>query len=367
MLTASDLHFTAGTLQLRIDQFSVSEDTCHVITGPTGCGKTLLLESLLGLNQATGQIQLDGLDINQRPAERRGFGYVPQDLALFPHLTVMQNIRYSLEHGHAITEGAEARIARLCDITRINHLLNRYPARLSGGEKQRVALVRALAGGASVVVLDEPFSALNQTLRREIWQLLKSLQHEYQLHLILVTHDLDEAMYLGDVISIMESGRFVQSGPKQLVYDRPANTTVATLFGIKNLFNAKLERLDDRQSRLTDTPFGRDLYVWTEHLPTGLKGLTDVSAGIRSTEVMVLREDAPLPGRRNLLTGRIDGIVHSGSFSTVRFLPEGCDFALEITLNTHAFRKLNLGPGQIRTVSLKEESLFVCHAEQRVG
>ena len=360
MLSAANLRLLRGSTQLAIECFSVSANTCHVITGPTGCGKTLFLESLLGLNQADGKVDYNGQDLSHTPTEARGFGYVPQDLALFPHLTVLQNIRYPIDHGKPSGNATDQRIEQLCRVTRIEHLLNRYPAHLSGGEKQRVALVRALAGGASVALLDEPFSALNQTMRREIWQLLKSLQRDYQLHLVLVTHDIDEAMYLGDVISIMDSGRLIQSGPKQTVYDRPANLTVATLLGIKNLFSGTLERLDERQSRIKNTQLGQDVFVWTEHLADGMTDQQDVTAGIRSTEVMVLRENAPLPGRRNILTGEIGDIIHSGSYSTVAFEPDASELSLEITLNTHAFRKLALGPGQRRSVSLKEESLFVC-------
>ncbi|MDO6462127.1 ATP-binding cassette domain-containing protein [Granulosicoccaceae sp. 1_MG-2023] len=359
MLTVENLHCVAGNTTLSVPSFSVSPNSCHVITGPTGCGKTLFLEALLGLNPARGLIRLDQQEISAEPAERRGFGYVPQDLALFPHLTVSENIYYAIKCGHGSQDEARAHIARLCRTTRIEHLLDRYPARLSGGEKQRVALVRALAGGARVVLLDEPFSALNQSLRQEIWELLKSLQAEYQLHILLVTHDLDEAMYLGDMISVMQDGRLIQSGPKQLVYERPANISVARLFGIRNLFRARLRRIDARESVLYDTPFGQDLYVWSEHLPDTVGDRDEIYFGIRSTEVMLLRRDTPLPERRNLIDGRIGGILHSGSFSNVHFRPHNSDCELEISLNTHAFRKLNLGPAQERSVSLKEESLFV--------
>ena len=360
MLTLDGLSLTSGDFTLTAD-LSIAPGQIVAVIGPSGAGKSTLLNAIAGfLTPVQGRILWGGVDLTALPPGERPLAMLFQDGNLFPHLTVLQNIRYPIDQGKPSGNATDQRIEQLCHVTRIEHILNRYPAHLSGGEKQRVALVRALAGGASVVLLDEPFSALNQTMRREIWQLLKSLQRDYQLHLVLVTHDIDEAMYLGDVISIMDSGRLIQSGPKQAVYDRPANLTVATLLGINNLFSGTLERLDERQSRIKNTQLGQDVFVWTEHLPAGMTDQQDVTAGIRSTEVMVLRENAPLPGRRNILTGEIGDIIHSGSYSTVAFEPDASELSLEITLNTHAFRKLALGPGQRRSVSLKEESLFVC-------
>lgn len=233
-----------GGFALADVSLTVGVGECHVVLGPTGCGKTTLIETILGLHVLdAGEIRLAGRDITALAVGRRGISYVPQDLALFPHLSVRDNIRYPLRvrqagMNAADKAAAEALADELIDAVQIRPLLRRSVKRLSGGERQRVALVRALVAGGRCVMLDEPLAALHEGLKRELWFVLRDLQRRFDLTLLLITHDLAEAFFLGDTVTVMIDGKIVQTGPKSAVYDRPATLDVARFFGIRNLVPA---------------------------------------------------------------------------------------------------------------------------------
>ena len=170
MLEVAELSVRAGGFSLSDISLEVYPSSCHVLLGPTGSGKTLLLESIIGLrNPDKGKILLDGSDITGCPAERRGLAYVPQDLALFPHLTVRENILYPLRIRGSKQNADNGIVRELIESLDIRHVLDRPVSNLSGGERQRTALARAVASGCRTLILDEPLSALHQSLKRELW------------------------------------------------------------------------------------------------------------------------------------------------------------------------------------------------------
>ena len=176
-----------------------------VLMGPTGCGKTTLLEILCGLREPqSGRVRLDGRDVTDLEPRERGIGYLPQDLALFPGLQVRQQIAFALK---LRGEPFEARVKQLADELGITPLLDRLPDRLSGGEKQRVALARALAASPKLLLLDEPLSALDETMRADAAAMLKRIQKEHALTILHVTHSESEAVQLADVRLRMSEGR----------------------------------------------------------------------------------------------------------------------------------------------------------------
>ena len=175
---------------------------CHAIVGATGSGKTLLLESIIGFRRPSrGAILLNGEDMTQLPVEARGISYVPQDLALFPHLTVRENILFGARVRGIRTAEHDELVRQLVTSVGIGALLDRSVAHLSGGERQRVALVRAVATGNRLLLLDEPFSALHEGLRRELLFVLRELQQNHGLTLLMVTHDTEEAFFLSDAMT----------------------------------------------------------------------------------------------------------------------------------------------------------------------
>jgi len=216
MIEVRGLNLSLGNFRIEDLNLTVKEGAFNVLLGPTGAGKTLILESIVGLRRTPrGQIHIGEEEVQHLPPEKRGISYVPQDLALFPHLTVERNLAFGLRPSpkNFLEEGSH--IARLVETLKIEHLLQRYPAGLSGGEKQRVALGRALAPSPRLLLLDEPLAALDPALKNEIQQLLISLHRSLGFTALHVTHDLDEAYLLGGRINVLISGRVEQSGQRE--------------------------------------------------------------------------------------------------------------------------------------------------------
>jgi len=236
-------------LAVRYRGFALEDITIQVapgeffcLIGPTGAGKTVVLESTAGLVAAdSGSIRIAGRDVTHLPPERRRIGIVYQDSALFPHLTVGQNIRFGLRYhpdGHRFHA---ARLPFLLEQLALEDLVDRSVTHLSGGEKQRVALARALVVEPEVLLLDEPLSALDPNFREEIRDVLKQLHHETGITVLMVTHDFSEAQYLGQRAAVIRNGRIEQIGTVQRIFHEPETPFVARFVGMKNLFPAVFE------------------------------------------------------------------------------------------------------------------------------
>ncbi len=211
------------------------------LLGPSGCGKTTLLRMIAGLEAPSrGQILLDGADITALPAHKRKFGMVFQSFALFPHLSVAENVAYALMIDGVPKADRAARAARLLDMVQLAGYGDRRIGALSGGQKQRVAIARALAQEPSVFLLDEPMSALDAKLREEMQVELRLLQQRLGITTIVVTHDQREAMTMADRVVVMSKGRAEQVGPPQDIYQRPANAFVADFIGRTNFWDARV-------------------------------------------------------------------------------------------------------------------------------
>ena len=230
----------AGDFGLTV-AFEAGGETTAIL-GPSGAGKSLTLRAIAGLvRPSTGRIALDGeslfdsKDGTDVPARRRGVGYVFQDYALFPHLTVAQNISFGL-HGAKGDEKRSA-VADMVDLLRLHGLEDRYPRRLSGGERQRVALGRALAPHPRLLLLDEPFSALDAPARESLTQEFLMLRERIAVPAILVTHDVAEAYALSSDLVVIERGMVLQSGPRASVSNAPLTPRVAALVGYQNLLD----------------------------------------------------------------------------------------------------------------------------------
>jgi len=227
--------FVLGPVDLR-----VAQGECLVIMGTSGAGKTLLVETVLGLHvPERGQVFVAGEDVTDLPPERRGFSYLPQDLALFSHLGVEENIAFAW-HGRAPREEVRRLVREVAESLGITHLLQRRSiAGLSGGERQRVALARALVAQPRVLFLDEPFNSLDRALRVDLYREFGEIRHSRTLTTVLVTHDIEEAFALGNRMAVMVRGRVEQVGPVGEVYARPKTRDVARLMIVENMIEAE--------------------------------------------------------------------------------------------------------------------------------
>ena len=208
--------------------------------GPSGCGKTTLLRAIAGLDpQSRGEIVQGGHTISRLPPEQRDFGIVFQSYALFPNLTVAQNIAYGLRSLKKSRKQVEQKVSELLETIGLPDMAHKYPAQLSGGQQQRIALARALATEPSLLLLDEPLSALDARVRLHLRQEIRSLQRKLGITTIMVTHDQEEALAMADRIVVMNHGIIEQVGTPEQVYRRPVNAFVANFVGTMNLLPVK--------------------------------------------------------------------------------------------------------------------------------
>ena len=223
----------------------IAEGELVVLLGPSGCGKTTTLRMVAGfVDPSEGDIRLDGQSIAGLPPHRRGMGLVFQSYALFPHLSVARNVAFGLEMQGVARPEREQRVQQMLALARLGPLAERLPRQLSGGQQQRVALARALAIHPRVLLLDEPLSNLDASLRAEVGRDIRLMQREMRLTTIMVTHDQDEAMAMADRLVVMQDGRVQQTGTQEDLYERPATPFVAGFIGRSTLLEGS--RADGR-------------------------------------------------------------------------------------------------------------------------
>lgn len=214
--------------------------------GPSGCGKTTTLRLIAGFEQPTsGEILIDGQPVQGIPPFYRPVNTVFQDYALFPHMSVLQNVMFGLEMERVPRKEAEKRAREALDLVRLPQAMNRKPRELSGGMQQRVALARAIVKRPRVLLLDEPLGALDLKLRREMQLELKAMQQTLGITFIFVTHDQEEAMTMANRIAVMDRGKVLQLGTPEEVYDTPATRFVADFIGETNFLTGKLTQMED--------------------------------------------------------------------------------------------------------------------------
>jgi spermidine/putrescine transport system ATP-binding protein len=216
------------------------------LLGPSGCGKTTTLRMIAGFERPSeGQILLDEVDMAQTPPHKRNVNTVFQNYALFPHLTVEENVAFGLKYQKASKDETRERVAKALELVQMTPFTKRRPNQLSGGQQQRVALARALILNPKVLLLDEPLGALDAKLRKRLQIELKALQEEVGITFIYVTHDQEEALTMSDRIAVMSQGRVEQVGKPKDIYESPATAYVADFLGVSNLMDAKAAGVSD--------------------------------------------------------------------------------------------------------------------------
>lgn len=343
MLTLENICVSIGSFQLSNIAFSVEKGDYFVILGPSGVGKSLLLETIAGLHKpVSGTIRLRGTDITLQRIQKRNISIVYQDADLFPHLSVYENIAYPLKSRRQ--KNIKEKVSRAAQLTGIGDKIHRKPDSLSGGEYQRVALARSIAADSDIVLLDEPLSSLDSQARDELQALLRTINRK-GITIIHVTHDFEEAISVAKRIGIMEHGYLVHVDSPEEIFKHPKSEFIAHFIGVKNFLRGSLT-----------TKTGSELKSFITKGPSILT-LTDVTDGeaflmISPDEIIVSNSRQP-SSIRNQFKGTIIDIAHArlGLEVTV-------DVGLEIValISTEAKNSLNLEIGNEVWVSFKASS-----------
>ncbi|NAZ36164.1 ABC transporter ATP-binding protein [Rubellimicrobium sp. CFH 75288] len=309
--------FGQGNAAVRaLDEVSVAVAAGEFFTllGPSGCGKTTLLRCIAGFETPTdGAILLGGRDITAEPPNRRRVNTVFQSYALFPHLTVRENVSFGLEMLGRPRAEIRDTTDRMLALVQLDAMADRRPDALSGGQQQRVALARALAPAPEVLLLDEPLSALDLKLRKEMQAELKRLQHETGITFVFVTHDQEEALAMSDRIGVMSGGRLLQVGSPRDIYDRPATRFVADFIGETNVLSGMAE------GAVARLPTGETLA-----LPAACSG--PVTLAVRPEQLRL----AP-PWEDGALRATVTGATYLGTDSRLRLrLADGTEMVARI-------------------------------------
>jgi spermidine/putrescine transport system ATP-binding protein len=228
------------------------------LLGPSGCGKTTLLRLISGLETPdSGKVFIHGYDVTNTPPEQRNLNMVFQSYALFPHMSVYENIAFGLRCKKVAPEELESRVSNILKIVKLKHLANRKPSQLSGGQQQRVAIARAAVNEPIVLLLDEPLSALDYSLRKEMQIELKQLQRRLGITFVFVTHDQEEALSMSDRVAVMNEGYIEQLGTPKDVYEDPINLYVAEFIGEANIFTTDILKTFDNKlvAKIEDKKF----------------------------------------------------------------------------------------------------------------
>ncbi|MBN8931864.1 MAG: ABC transporter ATP-binding protein [Rhizobium pusense] len=313
------------------------------LLGPSGCGKTTTLKMIAGFEDATsGAIRFDGRDVVNVPAEKRDIGMVFQNYALFPHMTVAQNLAFGLEMRKVPKAEIASRTARVLDMVQLSGYAERYPRQLSGGQQQRVALARALVIEPKILLLDEPLANLDAKLREEMRVFIRDLQKRVGITTVYVTHDQAEAMTMSDRVVVMFGGRIAQYGSPADIYERPASLEVAQFVGQVNIVSGKLVSTDTNGQARVATAFGE-------------LSVSGVKAGPDGQVTLVLRPEAielSVPGQ-----GGIPAIVaacyYSGSLVDYRLR-----LASGETINVQTFPRHRFAPGDAVSIHAGAESFW---------
>lgn len=331
-----------------------------VLFGPSGAGKTLTLKAISGLaTPDAGEIVFDGQTFFRRhrqgaaanlPARKRKVGYVFQEYALFPHLTAAENVAFPLWR----RPDARQRAYGLLERMRLQHLAERYPGEMSGGQQQRVALARALAAGPQILLLDEPFSALDTSLRERLRRDIRALQQELGLVVLCVTHNLEDAFAVGDRLAVLRDGEVKQVGRVEDVFNRPSSLHAAEAVGVRNLFHARVTSAGLDHVRLDWE--GLALIAPAQPAAPG----SQVAVYVRPEDVKILYPDRPVTG--SLRSNQVEGVVVTAQVTaSTRSLRVGLSNGHEVEVRgpSYVYEELELRPGSPVRLSFREEGVLI--------
>jgi molybdopterin-binding protein len=348
MIQVEALHARAGAFDLRDVSFTLPRGAWGIVLGAAGSGKTTLLETIAGVRRAAaGRVLLRGADVTAVPPEHRRVGIVYQHAMLFPHLSVEENVRY----------GADDPAYALALARRLGagDLLARDVRELSGGERQLVALARALAPRPDILLLDEPLAAVDPRGRTRLRRELRALQRELSLTVLHVTHDFGEAGTLGNLAILLDGGRMVQAAPPETLFRQPASAAAAEFLGAENVYAGTATPLE---SAAGDAPatmiFRAGAITLVGVAATGVVA----HAVIRGEDVVLARERSGTSSARNVLDGVVTEVVTHGALARVTL--EVGELPLVATVTAGSVSELGLLPGSRAVATIKATAVHLC-------
>ncbi len=304
------------------------------LLGPSGCGKTTLMRMLAGFEDPTlGTIQLDGQDMAGVPPNKRATNMMFQSYALFPHMTVADNIAFGLKRDRMPADQIKARVDEMIALVQLGQFANRKPHQISGGQRQRVALARALAKAPKLLLLDEPLGALDRTLREETQFELMDIQEKTGTTFVIVTHDQEEAMTVASRVAVMDHGRLVQVATPDAIYETPNSTYVADFIGDVNILEGRVSGSGDGLVRM----------AWAEGQPE-LAAASDLGLAAGTTAFLAIRPEkivigAEKPEGPNAVQGKVLDIAYLGNISTYHVELPGGQVIKAQTANTSRVKR----------------------------
>ncbi len=329
-----------------------------VILGPTGAGKTLLLETIAGFYiPDRGEVRIDGRDVTIIPPERRRIGFIYQDYSLFPHLNVEQNIEFGLKLKKSASQDTNRkRVKEIMDWLSISHLAHRYPATLSGGEQQKVAIGRAIAIEPSILLLDEPLSALDRRTQDYLREELKRVKEEFGITMVHVTHDQTEALVLADRIAVMMQGRIMQVGTPYEIFNKPLNNDLADFVGVENILSGVVRNNEDGIAEI-EVDTGGTIFAVSEY------HAGDVVKVFLRPEEIILSGHAGDSTARNVMKGRINELRDVGPLTHVQMDTGRSEFSerskLVVLITKRSRESLGLQIGDEVYATFKATSVHV--------
>jgi molybdate/tungstate transport system ATP-binding protein len=351
MIAVKNVYKDWKEFKLQEINLDVNQGEYFVILGPTGAGKTLLLETIAGFYiPDRGEVWLEGREVTYVSAEKRGIGFIYQDYSLFPHMTVEQNILFGLRMQKAgAAEANRKRVQEIMEWLNISQLAHRYPGTLSGGEQQKVAIGRAIAIEPSILLLDEPLSALDRRTQDYLRDELKRVKAEFGITMVHVTHDQTEAMLLADRIAVMIRGRIVQVGTPKEIFNTPLNEELADFVGIENILSGVV-RSNEQGIIEIEVDSGTVIYAVSEFRDGAVKVFV-------RPENIILSKHVDQSSARNVMKGQIERQYEAGPLVRVKL-----DNGLVSLITRQARDELNLQQGDEVFATFKATAVHVVRA-----
>jgi len=348
MIKVENLSNNWGEFELKNISLEVKQGEYFVILGPTGAGKTLLLELIVGLYIPNeGKILIDGKDITYDVPEKRNLGFLYQDYSLFPHLSVKKNIEYGMNIRGINKNEINIKVKELSKILKIEHLMKRDTTTLSGGEQQKVALARALAINPKVLLLDEPFSALDENTKSKLISEMKDLHRKEGITFIHVTHSQEEAILLADRIGIMMNGTIVQVGTPDEIFYKPLSKEIAKFVKIENIWEGKV--IEKNEEELLVDVNGNHIVALCDHFKVG----QEIRLIIRPEDIILGKGNT---SARNNFKGKVISVVKHGFYYIIRI---DCGFEVEAAVTKQSIESLNIREGKDINIFFKATALQV--------